>query len=284
MSELMQKQVNTFLMPKDSTEAFTIAEGLAKSGMIPKQFIGKPMDIVVCMAMGAEIGFQPLQSLQNIAVINGRPSVWGDAFRALIISAPDLVGFKEWFDANTNTAHCKIERRLASGAIMESEQSFGMQDAKTAGLWGKQGPWTQYPKRMMQWRALGFAGRDIYADRLRGIWIDHEAQDMAEEKDVTPQPAQNQEQESTLDQVLGGEFMEEKAPDDLFFNQASKAISDCNNLGELAEVGDLINGSNAEITESQRLALKDEYLIKKKQIIETPPATQAANNDPVDFE
>ena len=227
MSELMQKQVNTFLMPKDSAEAFTIAEGLAKSSMVPKQFVNKPMDIVVCMAMGAELGFQPLQSLQNIAVINGRPSVWGDAFRALIMGAPDLVGFKEWFDENTQTAYCFISRRLASGAVIESTQSFSQQDAKTAGLWGKQGPWTQYPRRMMQWRALGFAGRDMYADRLRGIWIDHEARDMPEEKDDTPQPAQQTEQNDTLSQVLGGELTKVIAPDDFFFNQASDFLISC---------------------------------------------------------
>lgn len=279
MSELMQKQVNTFLMPKDSTEAFTIAEGLAKSGMIPKQFIGKPMDIVVCMAMGAEIGFQPLQSLQNIAVINGRPSVWGDAFRALIISAPDLVGFKEWFDANTNTAHCKIERRLASGAIVESEQSFGMQDAKTAGLWGKQGPWTQYPKRMMQWRALGFAGRDIYADRLRGIWIDHEAQDMAEEKDVTPQPTQKQEQESTLDQVLGGELMEEETD----ITDILTGFETCKDFAAFSELYQVVTGIK-NLTDNQKYDINEAQKLAKNRIKNTPPATQTTNNDPVDFE
>ena len=268
MSELMQKQVNTFLMPKDSAEAFTIAEGLAKSSMVPKHFINKPMDIVVCMAMGAELGFQPLQSLQNIAVINGRPSVWGDAFRALIMGAPDLVGFKEWFDDSTQTAYCSISRKLASGAVVESTQSFSQQDAKTAGLWGRQGPWTQYPRRMMQWRALGFAGRDMYADRLRGIWIDHEARDMPEEKDVTPQqPAQQTEQADTLSQVLGGELMEEKAPDDLFFNQASKAISDCKDMDSLAEVSNLINEGKSELTDKQNEQLREQWKAKKEWVL-----------------
>jgi hypothetical protein len=179
-------QPSRFLVPANFQEAYQIAEMLSNSEMVPKNYQRKPNDIVIAMAMGAELGFQPLQSLQNIAVINGRPSVWGDAFRALIIGSPDLLSFKEWFDDSTQTAHCQIERRLASGTKAEFEGSFSLEDAKQAGLFGKQGPWTQYTKRMQQWRALGFAGRNAYADRLRGIWIDAEAQDLPEEKDVTP--------------------------------------------------------------------------------------------------
>ena len=59
-----------------------------------------------------------------------------------------------------------------------------------AGLWAKSGPWTQYPKRMMQMRARGFALRDKFADALGGLITVEEAQDYQvvdmPEKDVTP--------------------------------------------------------------------------------------------------
>jgi hypothetical protein len=54
---------------------------------------------------------------------------------------------------------------------------FSVEDAKRAGLWGKQGPWSAYPKRMMQMRARGFALRDAFPDVLKGMITAEEAQD-----------------------------------------------------------------------------------------------------------
>jgi hypothetical protein len=55
--------------------------------------------------------------------------------------------------------------------------SFSVSDAKRAGLWGKQGPWSQYPKRMLQLRARAFALRDAFPDALRGLASAEEEQD-----------------------------------------------------------------------------------------------------------
>lgn len=183
----------TFLTPQNAQDAFMIAGELSKSGMIPKSLVGKPQDIVVCMAYGAELGLQPLQSLQNIAVINGRPSLWGDAVRALVLNSHDLVELKEW--SENGTFFCEIQRQTKNGAKITIQKSFGDEDAKKAGLLGRQGPWSQYPDRMKQMRAFSFAARDAYADRLRGFITREEAQDMPtdgsqgqpQERDVTPQ-------------------------------------------------------------------------------------------------
>jgi hypothetical protein len=57
-----------------------------------------------------------------------------------------------------------------------------MDDAKAAGLQGKQGPWTQYPKRMRQMRARAFALRDVFPDVLRGLPVAEEVMDIPPEK------------------------------------------------------------------------------------------------------
>jgi hypothetical protein len=57
-------------------------------------------------------------------------------------------------------------------------RTFSMDDAKRAGLSGKQGPWTQYPNRMLQLRARGFAVRDAFPDALKGLITAEEAQDI----------------------------------------------------------------------------------------------------------
>lgn len=176
---------STLLTPSNLKEAMEYATIIANSAMVPKAYQNKPGDILVAVQMGAELGLQPIQALQNIAVINSRPSVYGDALLALVQSHPSFEDIKEWFDDKTNTAFCSVKRKNQS----EHTVSFSAEDAKKAGLWGKSGPWSQYPKRMMQMRARGFALRDKFADALGGLITREEAQDYPVEGakvDVTP--------------------------------------------------------------------------------------------------
>jgi hypothetical protein len=168
------------LKPANLTEAIEISKLIAHSGMVPKDYAGKPGAVLVAMQMGHELGLSPMAAIQNIAVINGRPSLWGDALLALVVSRHDCEDVVETFDEKSLTATCTVKRRGRSPV----ERSFSMIDAKTAGLSGKQGPWTQYPKRMLQQRARGFALRDAFPDALRGIMSREEAGDMV--VDVTP--------------------------------------------------------------------------------------------------
>lgn len=176
---------STLLTPSNLTEAMEYAKLIASSAIVPKAYQGKPSDILVAVQMGAELGLKPIQALQNIAVINSRPSVYGDALLALVQVHPSFEDIKEWFDEKTNTAFCTVKRKNQS----EHTVSFSSEDAKKAGLWGKSGPWSLYPKRMMQMRARGFALRDKFADALGGLITSEEAQDYPVEAgkvDVTP--------------------------------------------------------------------------------------------------
>lgn len=170
MSELIVKP-NLGLMPATLTEAMEFAGFLAKSTIVPKDFANNPGNILVAIQWGMELGLQPMQAMQNIAVINGRPSLWGDAVIALVRASPLCEYVKETDDGETAT--CRVKRRGED----EHVATFSMADAKTAGLIGKQGPWAQYPKRMRQMRARGFALRDMFADVLRGMPVAEELQD-----------------------------------------------------------------------------------------------------------
>jgi len=182
------------LAPANMAEAMKFAELLANSTMVPKDFIGKPGNVLVAVQWGAELGLGPMQALQGIAVINGRPTLWGDAALALVQGHPAYAGHKEGVEGegDDRTAFCTITRR---GADPETRR-FSVADAKKAGLWGKAGPWQQYPERMLQLRARGFALRDVFADALRGVITREEAQDIpAEPRDVPsvrqPEPVQS---------------------------------------------------------------------------------------------
>lgn len=171
-TQIAQPRQQFDLSPQTFEQALTFADYLAESDLVPKDFKGKPANCLIAMQWGAELGLKPLQALQNIAVINGRAALWGDAVLALVRNSPVCEFVEEW-DVN-ETAHCKVKRKGEKEALV----TFSMEDAKKAGLVGKQGPWTQYPKRMRQMRARAFALRDVFTDVLRGMAIAEEIMDI----------------------------------------------------------------------------------------------------------
>lgn len=169
------------LAPQSFEQAIRFSEMIADSDMVPKDFKGKPGNCLIAIQWGHEVGLQPLQSLQNIAVINGRPAMWGDALLALVRASPLCEYVTESDDGHTATIRGKRKGQP------EEVRTFSMEDAKLAGLAGKQGPWSQYPKRMRQMRARAFLLRDLFTDVLRGMAMAEELMDM-KEIDVNPRP------------------------------------------------------------------------------------------------
>lgn len=164
--------MNNLMLPQTLSEAMQYSEMMAKSQIIPKDYQGKPENVLVAVQWGHEIGLPPLQAMQNIAVINGRPSLWGDAVLALVRGSGKLEMIDERIE--NEVAICRVKRK---GEI-EQVRTFSMAEAKQAGLIGKQGPWSQYPNRMLQMRARAFAMRDVFPDVLKGIAVAEEVQDV----------------------------------------------------------------------------------------------------------
>lgn len=158
--------------------AIRVSEIIASSSFCPTSMKGKPGDVLVCLQFGQELGLKPMASIQNIAVINGRPSIWGDAMLAVCQQSSDFEYIKEDFDVETMTAYCTVKRK----GHPEHTVDFSKQKAIKANLWGKVGPWSQYQERMLQMRARGFGLRDKFAKELRGIIIKEEAEDYPTER------------------------------------------------------------------------------------------------------
>ena len=176
---------NRGFAPATLTEAIQFSDMLASSSMVPKAYQGKPQDILVCVQWGYEMGLAPMQALQNIAVINGKPSVYGDAMMALVQASAVCEDVEEFFEGEGTpnpVAVCIAKRKNRKPVIAK----FSVEDAKRAGLWAKQGPWSAYPKRMMQMRARGFALRDAFPDVLKGLISVEEAQDYPDEAKPRP--------------------------------------------------------------------------------------------------
>lgn len=170
----MSTELTTFNFEITSLkEAMEYAKIIANSDLAPKDYKEKAANVLVAIQYGNEIGLKPLQAIQNIAVINGRPCVWGDAMIALVQSHPLCEYIREEF--KNDTAYCTVKRRGEE----EHTSSFSKNEAEIAGL-SKKEVWKNYPKRMLQMRARAYALRDKFSDILKGIAMREEAMDYQE--------------------------------------------------------------------------------------------------------
>lgn len=187
----MQNQataIHTNLEPTNMRELIDYAKLIANSKLVPPSFEGKPENIIVAVQLGTSIGLSVGQSLQHIAIINGKPSIYGDMLLALCTRSHLCEWVKEEIKGDKKeewVATCTVKRKNYPQVVI----TFSWQDAVNAqiiakatkpnkdGWVNKSAPWLAYPKRMLQMRARGFALRDAFPDLLNGFITAEEAQD-----------------------------------------------------------------------------------------------------------
>jgi hypothetical protein len=165
------------LIPRSLKEALQLADLIHRSKLAPKGF-DTPESCLVGILYGMEVGLSPIAALQRMAIIDGRPTIWGDAALALVQASGLLLSIREEIQedpkqsiTNNLTAICTVTRH---GRAEQITNTFSIEDAKRAGLWQKPGPWSDYPKRMLAMRARAFALRDAFPDVLAGLYLREE--------------------------------------------------------------------------------------------------------------
>lgn len=256
---LLDKRVQLELKELERAEYW--AKKLAGSDLVPKDFKNNPANCFIAIQWGKDLGLAPLQATQNIAVINGRPALWGDAVPALVIASKQCEYINMTLE--NQTAICKVKRI----GQPEHISTFSMQQAKVAGLLEKQGPWKQYPDRMLQNRARAFALRDVFPDVLKGLYT-------AEELiDSLPQRNNNNHAATPLIEQQKPDFVLEFYPDEKFSANAPQWQS-------IIESG---KKTANELIDS--LSMKINLTPEQKQTIvawESPTNTKQENNSFVD--
>lgn len=147
-----------------------LAKAIANTDFVPKAFRNNPAAVAAAILYGDEVGFGPLQSLAKIAVIDGRPALYAEAQRALVLQA----GHELWLGEATNTRVTWHGRRKDSDET--SSVTWTMDDAKRANLAGKDN-WRRYPRAMLSSRASAELCRAVFADAIGGLAAIEELED-----------------------------------------------------------------------------------------------------------
>lgn len=172
----------------DAERILQLARLLYSGGMTSKS-VTKPENLAVKIVAGMEVGLSPVQACNNIMIVGGRATIYGDGALALVRESGQLASIKEWIDGTDveATAYCEVQRK---GEAEPRRFKFDVPDAMRAKLWGQVGPWSQYPERMLTMRARAWALRDVFTDVLCGLGIFEEVRDYATDK-LTPPPVDN---------------------------------------------------------------------------------------------
>ena len=143
-------------------DVYDLSTKLANTEFVPASLRGKPAAIAACVLAGRELGIGPMSSLQNLIVIDGRPTMTSLLMRQLIFAAGHSIHYAESTDFR-----CIVKGRRR-GEEEWTTITWTMDQAKKAGLDTKSN-WRKYPKQMLQARATGELARLAFADCLGGM-------------------------------------------------------------------------------------------------------------------
>lgn len=175
---------------EDMSHCYRLAKHYIAAGMVPRGLEGRtPKEtegrVAIAIEFGQQFGWSPIQSLQAVLVVNGRPCLWGDGPLALVLKSGKMLDYTATIEGNGDERVCvfaAVRKSSHDGEPITRDVRFGVADAKRAGLWGKSGPWSNYPERMLLYRARAFCLRDLFADVLAGIGIAEEHDEYAIDK------------------------------------------------------------------------------------------------------
>ena len=163
----MSNASNAPLSVQEMPVTYKTLQTLSTSPTIPKQYQGKPNDMLAVALQGRELGIGPLTSVNNIDMIDGTISMRAKLMSALIFGAGHII---KTIEASEDMAHIRCYRYhpQLNELIDVGELTWTREDAERAGDI-KKGTYSKYIKNMLMNRALTFAARTFYGDCLAGI-------------------------------------------------------------------------------------------------------------------
>ena len=138
------------------------AQKIANTPFVPSAFRGKPEAVFAAILYGDELGLGPMQSLNSIHVIEGKPSMSPELMRALVARAGHRLDVK----LASNEKVVLWGKRADNDS--EATVEWSMKDAQQAGLAGR-GAWKTYPRAMLLARATSEICRMIFSDCIAGL-------------------------------------------------------------------------------------------------------------------
>lgn len=145
------------------------ARAVAGAGIVPAAYANKPGNLIVAAQLGSALGIHPIVAVNQIYIVDGKPSTSGLLIAALIRRD----GHKIRYQGNTKYATVTIIRKddpeFEFTVTWELKKNAnGNPSGEEAGLLQKDN-WKKYPAGMLFSRALTQVGRIACPESLLGV-------------------------------------------------------------------------------------------------------------------
>lgn len=162
-----------------------LAEYLSKSDLVPQSYKGKPSNCLIAMDIANQVNMPPFMVMQNLFVIQGKPSWSGQMINALIRTRYTDIEVQHFHkeENGPDAKGCRIKAVDPKGkTVYGPVVTIAM--AKKEGWYEKNGSkWPSIPDLMLTYRAFTFFGRVHCPDLLLGMQSKEEHQDIDSEVD-----------------------------------------------------------------------------------------------------
>lgn len=218
-------------MSKELTvrEQIELASRYSQSTIIAEAYRKKPADILVAIALGQSIGISAVQSLSQINVINGKPTMSAELIAGRVRKAGHKLRIEVCETPGQESATCTIIRRDDPEHPFVSKRDRAW--AQRMELINKSN-YIKQPATMLKKRAITDCARDACSEVLCGIaYCEEEMSDFDEVK------ATVEEHEETAESpnVVEAEIVEEKpvptTPDVMTSTQQEQILHALNEAG-----------------------------------------------------
>lgn len=183
--ELQSRRRQTPTMWNDAkmmNMSFRTATMLAKSGIVPDSFRNSPENCLIAIDLGNRMDMSPLQVMQNLYVVKGKPA-WSGSFCAGAIAGSGRftpIEFCFVGQAGTPDFGCYVKSTRKSDGQVCRGTAVTMRMAKEEGWLDKPGSkWRTMPEQMMCYRAASFFAKAYCSDFLLGLPTLEEVQDVS---------------------------------------------------------------------------------------------------------
>lgn len=201
--------------------ALKMAEGLAKSELVPDNYRNKPESCLIAIDVARQIGARsPIFVMQNLFIVKGKPS-WSGQYCDAIVRA-NFKNVKVELSGDGDERGCKVSAYDENDNFCEGTR-ITIKMAKQEGWFSKTGSkWQTMPDLMLQYRAFAFFARIHCPDKLLGIHDEFENLDISKIE---------QKAENPFEEVIEVEAIKDQVSEQVSNQVNDKVSLICTNCG-----------------------------------------------------
>jgi len=188
------------MVPTERERAFELiqrqASALAKSQIVPKAYQGNLPNCMIALELASRIGSTPMIVMQNLHVIQGKPSFSAQFLIACLNKCGRFTPLRYRIEGEGMEMSCVAYAHDKETGELYEGPPVTMKMAKAEGWIDKsQSKWQTMPDLMIRYRAAAFFARTTAPEVAMGL---HTAEEM---RDIGPSPAMPQREESAMDRL-----------------------------------------------------------------------------------